>query len=126
MKEETNRWLEMAEYDLDTAEAMFRARRYIYVVFMCHLCLEKMLKGYVIEFVDSFPPYTHNLIRLAQLVKLQLPEELQKFIIKLSDQSIITRYPESLKQYTRAHAQDYLEQTKRVFSWLRQRLTSNI
>jgi len=38
-------WLKQAAYDLDTAKAMFGTRRYIYTVFMCHLCVEKVLKG---------------------------------------------------------------------------------
>jgi CRISPR-associated endoribonuclease Cas6 len=36
---------EQAEYDFKTAEALFRSRRFMYVVFMCHLCIEKALKG---------------------------------------------------------------------------------
>jgi HEPN domain-containing protein len=38
-------WFRQAEYDLGTAEAMFDAGRYIYTVFMCHLSIEKALKG---------------------------------------------------------------------------------
>lgn len=38
-------WLKQAEYDLGTAEAMFKSKRYIYTVFMCHLSIEKALKG---------------------------------------------------------------------------------
>lgn len=29
-------WLKLAEYDLDTAEAMHETKRYLYVGFMCH------------------------------------------------------------------------------------------
>ena len=36
MAMEPNEWFRQAEYDMKTAEAMFKARRYIYVVFMCH------------------------------------------------------------------------------------------
>lgn len=38
-------WFTQAKYDLETAEAMFKTRRYIYTVFMCHLSIEKALKG---------------------------------------------------------------------------------
>lgn len=31
-----NYWLEMADYDLETARAMLSTRRYLYVAFMCH------------------------------------------------------------------------------------------
>jgi len=38
-------WFKQAEYDYQTASAMFDSGRYIYTVFMCHLSVEKILKG---------------------------------------------------------------------------------
>jgi HEPN domain-containing protein len=29
-------WFKQAVYDLETAQAMFETKRYIYTVFMCH------------------------------------------------------------------------------------------
>ncbi|MGB9887981.1 MAG: HEPN domain-containing protein [Moorellales bacterium] len=37
--------MEQAEYDFSAAEAMFKARKYIYCVFMIQLALEKALKA---------------------------------------------------------------------------------
>ena len=124
MKKETKYWLETAEYDFDTAKAMFRTRRYLYVIFMCHLCLEKMLKGCVVESTGAFPPRTHNLDMLVKTARLKPPDDMSDFILKLSSQSVPTRYPKDIRQFTRAQAQDYLQQTERVLLWLRQRLTS--
>lgn len=125
MKPHTKHWLGMAEYDLGTAEAMFKARRYVYVIFMCHLCLEKALKGCVVEFANVFPPYTHNLTELSQTARLDIPTDLSDFILKLSKLSVVTRYPDDLKQFQRAQATEYLERTREAFAWLRQRLTSS-
>jgi HEPN domain-containing protein len=38
-------WLRQADYDMDTADYMFVGGRYFYAVFMCHLSLERPLKG---------------------------------------------------------------------------------
>ena len=38
-------WFNQAGYDLRTADAMLSTGRYIYTVFMCHLSIEKALKG---------------------------------------------------------------------------------
>src|SRR4030043_2216009 len=124
MKKETKYWLETAEYDFDTAKAMFRTRRYLYVIFMCHLCLEKMLKGCVVQHTNIFPPYTHSLSKLVSLAGLQLPKELNNFIAELSEQSVVTRYPENLKQFTRDRARLCLEQTEKVLTWLKRKPTS--
>ncbi len=80
MNPQTEHWLEMAEYDLGTAEALFRSRRYPYVMFMCHLCIEKALKACVAEFTDLFPPYTHSLTKLLETARLETPTELSDFI----------------------------------------------
>jgi len=37
-------WLAQADYDLQVAKDMFKAGRYIYTVFMCHLAIEKTLQ----------------------------------------------------------------------------------
>ena len=49
-------WLKQAEYDAGTAEAMFKAGRNIYCIFMCHLALEKALKALYARNFDQNPP----------------------------------------------------------------------
>ena len=39
-------WIEMSDYDLETADAMLLTGRYLYVGFMCHQTIEKILKAY--------------------------------------------------------------------------------
>ena len=48
MKEDLNfqEWLKQADYDFETAKAMFDTGRYIYSIFMCHLTIEKVLKAW--------------------------------------------------------------------------------
>ena len=35
-------WIEMSDYDLETADAMLLTGRYLYVGFMCHQTIEKI------------------------------------------------------------------------------------
>lgn len=53
MSDKYKEWLRQADYDMETAEAMFESGRYIYAVFMCHLSLEKALKGLYFSLPDS-------------------------------------------------------------------------
>ena len=39
-------WVELAEYDLETAKVMLKNKRLLYVGFMCHQTIEKITKGY--------------------------------------------------------------------------------
>ena len=49
MKPETTVWVEDAEYDLQSAKVMLDSGRYFFVVFMCHLTIEKLLKSVIVE-----------------------------------------------------------------------------
>jgi len=40
--ERVNYWVDLADYDLKTAEAMLETERLLYVGFMCHQTLEKI------------------------------------------------------------------------------------
>jgi len=44
--ERTQYWLDLAQYDLDTAQAMLETKRYLYVGFMCHQTVEKAFKKF--------------------------------------------------------------------------------
>ena len=62
MTEKHDEWLKQANYDMDTADAMFASGRYLYAVFMCHLSIEKSLKGLYSKELAEVPPKTHNLL----------------------------------------------------------------
>ena len=59
-------WITIAEYDLKTAQAMLETKRYIYVGFMCHQAIEKILKALFTKVYDETPPFTHNLFMLSE------------------------------------------------------------
>jgi HEPN domain-containing protein len=47
MRKDTRNWIALAEYDLETAVHMLETGRFLYVIFICHLALEKVLKAHV-------------------------------------------------------------------------------
>lgn len=119
-------WFKQAVYDVDTADAMFKSGRYIYTVFLCHLSIEKALKGlYTLKYRD-IPPKIHNLIYLTKKIGLLYPDVLKEFVTELNRVSIPTRYPEELKvllvEYNKYRASNILRNTKRTLKWLKGRL----
>jgi len=119
-------WSKQADYDIKTAEAMFKAGRYIYTVFMCHLSIEKALKGLYAKNLQKTPPKTHDLNYLSKKINLSLPEGLQSFMDTLNDLSVPTRYPDEietlLKQYNKARVKDVLKMSRELLLWLKERL----
>jgi HEPN domain-containing protein len=124
MRSDTQNWVALAEYDLDTAQHMLTTGRYLYVVFLCHLALEKLLKAHVTEATQSIPAKSHDLIYLVKKSGLTVPQPYLDFIGKINNASVPTRYPDdlqrSLSAYPESVVRDYLRQTGEVLTWLRQ------
>lgn len=119
-------WFKQADYDLKTAEYLFKGKRYVYTVFMCHLSLEKTLKGLYQEKLNKLPPKVHNLIYLIEKIGLELPDDLFDWISTLNRLSIPTRYPEDLKEMQKDYNKDetgkIVQKTKEISRWLKRRL----
>lgn len=126
MKKSTLNWLKSMEYDIKTATNLLKSKRYIYVVFMCHLAIEKILKAILTEIMEEMPPYTHNLNRLLEMTEISLPTNFQIFINKINLQSVPTRYPidfEKLsKEYNKKLSEEYVKQTKGLIKWLKENI----
>lgn len=124
MRKDTENFINSAAYDLDTATHMLRTGRYIYVVFMCHLAIEKMLKAVVAEVTVKVPPRTHNLLYLTKLADLCFSENHFEFIAKINNASLVTRYPEDFKALSESFPEvvvsAYLEKTQEIIEWLKQ------
>ncbi|HHV81485.1 MAG TPA: HEPN domain-containing protein [bacterium] len=116
-------WFKQAEYDLETAKAMFSTDRFIYTVFMCHLTIEKALKGLYTKKFKSNAPKTHDLIYLVKKIELELLPSYRDFLETLNDLSVPTRYPDDLErllnQYRREKTEEILLKTEELFLWIR-------
>jgi HEPN domain-containing protein len=126
MEKRTAEWLKQADYDIDAAEYLFDGGRYLYAVFMCHLAVEKALKGLYYERRREFPPKSHNLIFLLNGVGIKPPEDMGRFIVRLSEASIPTRYPENLskvqKDFKESIVKDILDKGRVVIAWIKTQL----
>lgn len=124
MRKDTANWIALTDYDLETARHMLATGRYLYVVFLCHLALEKILKAHTAEATQELPIKTHDLIYLVKKSGLQVSQPHLDFIGKINTASIPTRYPDdlqrSLKEYTESVAKEYLTHTTELVQWLKQ------
>ena len=123
MNEVVSNWVRSSRYDIKTAEALYISRRYVYVIFMCHLAVEKALKAVVLDRRKKSAPKTHDLVRLVELSEITVPDRHRPIIAHLSEASVPTRYPEDMSKlvryYNRSAAQRYLKETKELLRWLR-------
>ena len=116
-------WLNIANYDIKTANAMLKSGRYLYVVFMCQQALEKLLKGcYILNRNGEEPPRSHNLSYLVNLLNIS-PTEKQSFLLdRLTAFYIQGRYPTYKQRLSKIikkpEATILLKQTKEMYRWL--------
>lgn len=126
MEKDIKYWVNLSEYDIKTANAMFKSRRYLYVLFTCQQAVEKILKALVTKNTKQFPPKTHDLLKLIELSKINIDDTRKEFLSKLSFYYIETRYPQEIakiaKDINRKTALEYLKNTKALLRWLKLKL----
>jgi HEPN domain-containing protein len=124
VREKYDEWYFQSDYDLETAEDMLKSGRNVYCIFMCHLSLEKALKGLYVKTTGDFPIKSHSLIYFVEKLGLDLGEKDYQFIFTLNKVSIPTRYPEDLKKLFVAYSNErtmlILSQTKKIQLWIKQ------
>ncbi len=77
---------------------MYKSRRYVYVIFMCHMAIEKVLKAIVAEKYRKTPPKTHNLLYLLKQIDVNIPQDIFDFVSKINNAGVVTRYPEDFNK----------------------------
>jgi HEPN domain-containing protein len=126
MAQPPEEWLRQADYDMETADYMFAGGRYFYAVFMCHLSIEKSLKGLYRKKLSQEPPRVHNLIYLVNKIGIKPPEPIGRFIVKLNEASVATRYPEEIRRlqedFTQAIVRNILSEGRKALEWTKRQL----
>lgn len=128
MKDKVRYWVEMSDYDFDTAEAMLDTKRYLYVGFMCHQTIEKILKAYWSNVLEEPPLKIHSLSRLAERSGLdkEMTDEQLDFIDELEPLNIEARYPSYkerlMKSLTAERCKELIKQTNELRIWIKNKL----
>jgi len=119
-------WLDIAEYDLKTAEIMYKKKRWLYVVFMCQQAIEKLCKGLYVLYLDDNVPKSHNInfivFKYADKLSVEVTEEQKKLFENLTIHYLNGRYPEYKENLSKSvdknTAKKFLSETKEAFKCL--------
>jgi HEPN domain-containing protein len=119
-------WLQLAQYDLDTAQTMYVGGRWFYVAFMCQQALEKLSKGLYNFYIDDNVPKIHNisfiLAKIESSLSLTVKPEVYDLLEALSSHYLNNRYPDFTTppniHIDKSKATDLMERTREAFTWL--------
>ena len=118
MDDKAQYWIEISDYDLETAEAMLQSERYLYVGFMCHQAIEKIFKAFFTKLKSETAPFSHSLSFLAKKGDYyeSFSEDQKDFIDQLEPLNIEARYPSHkerlMKSLTDEKCKEILKSTK--------------
>ena len=121
-------WLDLSLYDLETADAMLNSERFLYVGFMAHQSIEKVLKACFVKRLAMTPPHSHSLTFLAKKAGLydEMTDEQLDFMDMLEPLNIEARYPahkeQMLRSLSKERCVDILNKTRDMQVWIKQKL----
>jgi HEPN domain-containing protein len=127
-KEKIEYWIDLADYDFETAKVMLLSNRFLYVGFMCHQCIEKALKALYVKTKLEAPPKIHSLSILIRKIGLEndLSDSFIELVDKLDPLNIEARYPtykdELFKSLTKDYCQIVFDQTSELLKWIKTKL----
>ena len=124
------RWIEQVNEDIGSAECLFQGGHFLYVGFLCHQAIEKMLKAYYMATHDDDPRYTHSHMRLLEDCGLisEISDEQMRFTDFMVPMYIKARYPEKKEEGARmlgkGICQHMIKETKELTQWIEEKLSA--
>lgn len=89
---------------------------------MGHLILEKLLKAQYVKNNDENPPFSHDLLKLAEKSFLDLSNEQKIFLDEMTSCNINARYPDFknrfFKKATKNFTKDKITRLKEFRTWV--------
>jgi len=125
-KEKIFYWLNSANNDWQVVFHLFEKKDYAYALFFTHLTLEKMLKALYVARHNETPPFSHQLVNLAEKAHLALTDKQMELLEIATDFNIEVRYPDEKLQFhkkcTKEFTEKYINETGEMKEWLSQQI----
>lgn len=116
-------WIDGAEDDFGTMITMFDSKRYSWSLFIGHLMIEKLLKAYFVKVKSDYPPFIHNLLRLAEKADLGLTDDKREQLVTITAFNINARYDDYKmsfkKQCTPEYTSEWVDKMIELRLWIK-------
>jgi HEPN domain-containing protein len=85
--------------------------------------IEKLLKAYFVKVKSDYPPFIHNLLRLAEKADLELTEDKKEQLVTITAFNINARYDDykmSFKKIcTPEYTSEWVDKLKEIRLWIK-------
>lgn len=117
-------WIDSSDDDYDTMIDMFKSKRYSWSLFIGHLMIEKLLKAFYVNAKSDYPPYIHNLLRLAEKAGLNIDDDIKEQLVTVTAFNINARYDDYKmsfkKRCTPEFTTEWIDKLKELRIWIKQ------
>lgn len=117
-------WIESSDDDYDIMLDMYNAKRYSWSLFIGHLMIEKLLKALYVNNKLGYPPYIHNLLRLAEKADIKLDSDKKEQLVTITAFNINARYDDYKMSFknrcTLEFTAEWIDKLKGLRKWIKQ------
>jgi len=102
------------------------SKDYSWALFLGHLVIEKTLKALYVKRLQKHAIFSHELLRLARQIDLEISEEFEEWLDKITTFNLNARYDNYKQDFyqlcTKDFADKWLERIDIIRLWLRNQL----
>ena len=121
-------WTESSNNDFQAMIHLLEKGDYTWALFIGHLVIEKLIKGYYVKNISNTPPFIHDLTRLAEKANLKFDEDQKDAIDAISAFNLQARYNDYKMEFHRKCTKDFTEKWVNIIrelrEWIKKRLTA--
>jgi HEPN domain-containing protein len=119
-------WLDSADKNQETLMHLIDSKDYSWALFIEHLVVEKTLKALYVRRLEKHAIFTHDLLRLAKKIDLELSEEFEEWLDEITTFNLNARYDNYKQDFynlcTKEFANIWLGRIEKIRIWLRNQL----
>jgi HEPN domain-containing protein len=119
-------WLDSADNNQETMSHLVDSKDYSWALFLGHLVIEKTLKALYVKRLQKHAIFSHDLLRLARQIDLEISEEFEEWLDKITTFNLNARYDNYKQDFyqlcTKDFADKWLERIDIIRLWLRNQL----
>ncbi|MDF1570851.1 MAG: HEPN domain-containing protein [Bacteroidales bacterium] len=119
-------WLDSADNNQETMSHLVDSKDYSWALFLGHLVIEKTLKALYVKRLQKHAIFSHDLLRLARQIDLEISEEFEEWLDKITTFNLNARYDNYKQDFyqlcTKDFADTWLERIDIIRLWLRNQL----
>ncbi len=120
-------WIESSDRDYQTMNNLYDKGDYTWSLFIGHIILEKLIKALYVSINGDTPPFSHNLLYLAQKAGLKCSEQQKDYFDEITTFNIRSRYDDIKMQFykkcTMEYTQQWIKEIKVLRKWIKNRLS---